>query len=230
MGSGDALDRETLKLHLERYEWAARFAKERRALDLACGVGYGSALLAKASAQDVLGVDRDADAVAYARERYAAPGLSFELHDAFNFHPETTFGLVVCLETIEHVSEPARLVERLACLLAPGGTFVGSVPITVLTDVNPFHLHDFTERDFVGLVRAAGLIPRERLIQIQRFSPSRVLEHGHVGTRRFALRPQLFRHYATFPGLAVRRVLETLRYGFCNRYLVLAADKPATKR
>ena len=108
------------------------------------------------------GFDKDADAIVYARERYGAPGLTFELHNAFDFSPATTYGLVVCLETIEHVSDPARLIERLARLLAPGGTFVGSVPVTVSTDVNPFHLHDFTEPELVGLVRRTGLIPRER--------------------------------------------------------------------
>lgn len=227
LGSGDALDQETLMLHLERYQWAARFANERRVLDLACGVGYGSAVLATAGAQDVLGVDKDADAIVYARERYGAPGLTFELHNAFDFSPATTYGLVVCLETIEHVSDPARLIERLARLLAPGGTFVGSVPVTVSTDVNPFHLHDFTEPELVGLVRRTGLIPRERIIQVQHFSPFEVLRRDHEGTRRFGLRRHLLRHYVTFPKLAVRRGLEMLRYGFCNRYLVLAADRPA---
>jgi SAM-dependent methyltransferase len=230
LGSGDDLDQETLLLHLERYKWAARFAKERRVLDLACGVGYGSALLATAGAQHVLGVDKDADAIAYAREHYSAPGLTFESHDAFGFRPATTFGLVVCLETIEHVSEPARLIERLASFLMPGGTFVGSVPVTISTDVNPFHLHDFTEKEFVDLVRGAGLIPQERIVQVQRFFPLRVLRRGHVGKRLLLLRPNLLRHYAKHPGLAMRRSLETLRYGFCNRYLVLTADKPAINK
>ena len=45
--------------HYHRYCFAARFAKNRRVLDIACGEGYGSAFLAK-WASEVVGIDSDA--------------------------------------------------------------------------------------------------------------------------------------------------------------------------
>jgi SAM-dependent methyltransferase len=225
MDPADDFERLTLSLHVERYEWAARFVLEKRALDLACGVGYGAAILASAGARETLGVDLSDAAIAYARRAYVARGLAFEAHDAFAFEPGRRFDLVVSFETIEHVTDVVGLMSRLASLIEPGGTFVGSVPVTVSTDANPFHIHDFTEQGFESLIRRAGLVPRERLLQVQPFSPLDVLRRSNRGER--PVRRNLARYYAAHPMLAARRTVETLRYGFCNRYLIVAADKPA---
>ncbi|MCE1185308.1 MAG: class I SAM-dependent methyltransferase, partial [Rhodocyclales bacterium] len=55
--------------HLHRYVLAAGAVKGLRVLDVACGEGYGSAILASA-ARSVTGVDISADAVFHATERY----------------------------------------------------------------------------------------------------------------------------------------------------------------
>ena len=70
----DATGTETLDLHLARYRFAQRFVAGGRVLDCACGVGYGSALLAQAeqSPAEVLGVDIDPAAVGYATRRYSS--------------------------------------------------------------------------------------------------------------------------------------------------------------
>src|SRR3569833_523537 len=62
--------------HWHRYAFARRFVAGRRALDVACGEGYGSALLAQTAA-DVVGVDIDAAAVAHAAVCYGAPNVRF---------------------------------------------------------------------------------------------------------------------------------------------------------
>ena len=49
--------------HVHRYAFARRYAAGRRVLDVACGEGYGSAMLARA-AREVVGVDIDAATVA----------------------------------------------------------------------------------------------------------------------------------------------------------------------
>ncbi len=64
-------------------DWAEALAllprlEGRRVLDLGCGIGTFSALLAEAGAK-VIGVDADADALATARERH--PHIRFEQHD-----------------------------------------------------------------------------------------------------------------------------------------------------
>src|SRR5580700_1978735 len=82
-----ATGRATLALHIERYELAARHARGR-VLDLACGVGYGTRLVADraAAVTEAVGVDLANDAVAYASRRYARAGVRYEQCDALSFH------------------------------------------------------------------------------------------------------------------------------------------------
>lgn len=54
----------TLALHLERYRFAASKLRPGRVLDLACGVGYGSAILGERPDVTVVGVDVAPDAIA----------------------------------------------------------------------------------------------------------------------------------------------------------------------
>ena len=42
--------------HVHRYLWAEQFSRGKRVLDIACGEGYGSEILAR-SAAHVIGVD-----------------------------------------------------------------------------------------------------------------------------------------------------------------------------
>ena len=66
----DATGLATLALHLARYEFAAKHLRPGRVLDLACGVGYGTKLLAERSGSPVLGADLSREAIEYARSRY----------------------------------------------------------------------------------------------------------------------------------------------------------------
>ena len=54
--------------HLAVYEWIAERVAGQRVVDLACGEGYGSAVLAR-SAASVVGVDANPEAHAHAKAR-----------------------------------------------------------------------------------------------------------------------------------------------------------------
>ena len=62
--------------HLHRYAIACGLAKGRRVLDIACGEGYGSKLLAGV-ATEVTGVDIDAETIAHAQASYRHRNLHF---------------------------------------------------------------------------------------------------------------------------------------------------------
>src|SRR4051812_28517968 len=59
--------------HWHRYAFARRFVSGRRVLDVACGEGYGTALLAT-GASEVIGVDIDESAIAHANQCYQGRG------------------------------------------------------------------------------------------------------------------------------------------------------------
>ena len=214
---GDATGRDTLDLHLARYRFAAREARPGRVLDLACGVGYGTRLLAAEipGASEVVGVDCSAEAIAHANARYAASRTRFVTCDALTFSDAEGFDTVVSLETIEHVGAPDALADRLLAALRPGGVLVASVPVTPSVDVNPHHLHDFTERSFRRLFAGRGLRERAALVQVQRFRPLATLRREE--TRLAELRPRLGAYWLRQPGAFARRAVATLRHGFTHR-------------
>jgi SAM-dependent methyltransferase len=140
--------------HLARYRLAAQLAGSRRVLDVACGAGYGTAMLA-AAARSAVGVDLDAATVEYARGRYGS--AEFVVGDAAALPFEDgAFDLVVSFETIEHVPEPERVLAELRRVLAPDGWLVVSTPNKheYLVE-NEFHEREFTHEEFVELLRGS---------------------------------------------------------------------------
>src|SRR5580704_8974714 len=73
----DQVNVDLLNEHMARYMFAARLAAGKRVLDAGCGAGYGSAEMAR-TAKRVVGIDRAAEAVAFAREHYKAANLEFQ--------------------------------------------------------------------------------------------------------------------------------------------------------
>jgi len=213
---------ETLELHLARYRFAAEHARPGRLLDLACGVGYGTRLVADAAEQveSALGVDLAEEAAAYAKAHYADDRVAYQQGDGMRFADPEGFDTVVSLETVEHVPDPDALFARLVGLLRPGGVLVSSVPVTPSVDLNPHHLSDFSARRFRRMGALHGLVEIAELRQIQRVNPLELIRG-----RRFKkenLRSNLLGYYARNPRAALTRGLATLRWGFASHYLTLA--------
>lgn len=137
--------------HLARYRLAAQLAPGRRVLDVACGEGYGSALLRAAGAEAVTAVDVDPDVVAHARERHGVDAREGDVR-ALPFEDDA-FDLVVSFETIEHVEEPERALDELARLRAPDGLMMISTPVAgqYMVD-NEFHVREFGHDEFLDLL------------------------------------------------------------------------------
>jgi SAM-dependent methyltransferase len=79
----------------------------------------------------VTAIDVAVDALAHARERYAAQAnLRFLQADvtALDQLPDASFDLIVSLETLEHVEAQEAMVAGFARLLAPGGLLLLSSP------------------------------------------------------------------------------------------------------
>jgi SAM-dependent methyltransferase len=152
----DATSPGIVALHLKRYEFAAPWCRDAEVLDAGCGVGYGSAFLGGV-ARRVVGVDRDANAIAYARERYARPNVEFLVGDVLQLDfSDASFDAVCSFETIEHVDEVDALLGETARVLRPGGIFVASTPRadkTTISPDNPFHRVELSRADFEAVLR-----------------------------------------------------------------------------
>jgi SAM-dependent methyltransferase len=226
LDKNDATGIETLDLHLARYRFAQRFVAGGRVLDCACGVGYGSALLAEApnAPTQVMGVDIDPAAVDFAARRYSSQRVAFTVGDGCELVDGMGFDVIVSLETVEHVPDPSALFANFARLLKTGGTLVASVPVTPSVDVNPYHLHDFTEASFRHLGGTVGLVEIEHLRQKQPFSPWKIASGNEA--RLADMRQNMPRYYLEHPGALLKRLRSVAVDGFCNKYLTIAWTKP----
>ena len=141
--------------HLAVYEWIGQRVHGRRIVDLACGEGYGSAVLGRTAAS-VVGVDANPDAFEHARLKYGSDRVAFE-RDMI----ETWTGDVDCvvfLQTIEHVQDPDAVLDRLRDLIGPGGVAYVSTP-NVLTlapagaqrSGNPWHVREYRPEEYRAL-------------------------------------------------------------------------------
>jgi 2-polyprenyl-3-methyl-5-hydroxy-6-metoxy-1,4-benzoquinol methylase len=142
--------------HVARYEHARReAARGKRVLDLACGSGYGCAILSDVAAS-VVGVDLDAAALVECARRHRLPNVRFVAGDARAVPLASgQFDLVTSFETIEHLPERDvdTYLDELHRLLVPGGRLLISTPDRDSYSLggrtgNPFHFFEFTRAEF----------------------------------------------------------------------------------
>jgi len=179
--------------HLVVYEWIAQRVHGRKVVDLACGEGYGSAVLARTAAS-VIGVDANPEAFEHARAKYTE--VTFERNMIELWQGDVD--CVVFLQTIEHIQDPDGMLEHIKALIAPGGVAYVSTP-NVLTlapkgqtrSGNPWHVREyqpgeyrelcerhFANVDLLGLFHARKL--RAHQVAIERFGWDRVHKGLHV--------------------------------------------------
>jgi hypothetical protein len=149
--------------HLVVYEWIAQRVRGLRVIDMACGEGYGSDVLAGVAAS-VVGVDANPEAHEHARLRYVRLNLRFarELVDTFSEPADA----VVFLQTIEHLQQPGAVLEHFRSLIAgaaerPGaqGVFLSTPNVLTLAPAgaprsdNPWHVHEYRRGELEQLCR-----------------------------------------------------------------------------
>jgi SAM-dependent methyltransferase len=155
--------------HLVVYEWIAERVRGLRAIDMACGEGYGADVLARTAAT-VVGVDANPEAHEHARLRYRRANLRF-VRDLVDTFPEPA-DAVVFLQTIEHLQDPGAVLEHFRSLIsnadpaapqAGGGergvVFVSTPNVLTLAPKgaprsgNPWHVHEYRFEEFERLCR-----------------------------------------------------------------------------
>jgi SAM-dependent methyltransferase len=145
--------------HWHRYHFATRWAAGKRVLDIACGEGYGAALLARGAAH-VTGVDVSPEAVTHARHAYGSVGnLEFREGSCARIPlPDASVELAVSFETVEHIAGQEAFLDELARVLVPEGVLLLSCPNRLeYSDkrgfANEFHVRELYREELAALVR-----------------------------------------------------------------------------
>jgi 2-polyprenyl-3-methyl-5-hydroxy-6-metoxy-1,4-benzoquinol methylase len=133
--------------HVHRYSLAADLCAGLRVVDLCCGTGYGSRVLAEGSPV-VLGVDNDVAAIDAAQA--AVDGnrsARFEVSDAHTFlrrELHNDFDAIVLFEGLEHLANPEDALASLRRHADLGMRLLISVPNSkTLGEENPYHVTDY---------------------------------------------------------------------------------------
>ena len=153
--------------HLARYRFTSGAVSGQTVLDIACGAGYGTAMLADAGALHVDGVDLSPAAIAFANERYGQrTNVTYHPGDVCTFGHEQQYDTITCFETIEHVPDYAGALRNLRRLLAPSGVLYISSPNRPVTSpsartladrpMNRFHTQEFTVTELRKALHDAG--------------------------------------------------------------------------
>ena len=145
--------------HLHRYRLSQPLVKDKAVLDVACGEGYGAALLSH-SAASVLGIDIDERIIRHATERYGGyQNLEFRIGSCSVIPlPDASVDVITSFETIEHHDRHQEMMLELKRVLRPDGILIISSPNRPVYSEqsgfnNPFHVKELDYQEFEVLLK-----------------------------------------------------------------------------
>lgn len=151
---------------------AARLPPKSSILEVGCHTGYFSRVLIELG-HKVLGIERDEEAALTAR-RQGVPVLLGDIEDpAILSRIPDTFDVVLLMDVLEHLREPAVVLARLKTLLNPQGRLIVTGPnvaywavrkdlllgrwnYTEAGILDRTHLHFYTAVGWRSLIEGAG--------------------------------------------------------------------------
>lgn len=152
-GSYSALE---AAIHAARYAIALPICQGRNVLDIACGEGYGSALLRRWGASTVDGIDISEAAIRSAREKFHDSRVNFTVgraEEAQTSFPDKRFDLIISLETFEHLDDPSVYLSQIKALATETAIIIISCPndhwyYPSPAQMNPFHKRKYTFKEY----------------------------------------------------------------------------------
>ncbi len=146
--------------HIQRYIVAKDLCKNKKVLDIACGEGYGSDMLAEV-ASSVCGVDISEEAVLHAKNKYKRDNLSFLTGSVADIpFDNESFDIIISFETIEHVSEDLQIqfLNEIKRVLKKDGFLIISSPDKLYySDMagfkNIYHVKELYEEEFSAILK-----------------------------------------------------------------------------
>jgi ubiquinone/menaquinone biosynthesis C-methylase UbiE len=154
--------------HWHRYYFVKELVEDKVVCDIACGEGYGSALLAF-EAQSVTGVDIDIETIKHAQQKYSdISNLKYVQSNALDTtFEDDSFDVIVSFETLEHLEEHDKLLNEFTRILKNDGILIISTPdknvySSADVDHNKFHVKELSASEF-------DLLTKEKFKYIKTF-------------------------------------------------------------
>ncbi|MDM8520991.1 class I SAM-dependent methyltransferase [Anaerolineales bacterium HSG6] len=141
--------------HLAVYQFVKTFIPDKKILDLGCGVGYGTLLLAN-TAKQAVGLDRAFEPLksnSFSTSPIFVNGNSERLP-----FPDNSFDIVISLQVIEHIQDDSNYLQEIKRIILPGGTFIVSTPNKASRlwpyqpPFNPYHVREYDQDALKGVL------------------------------------------------------------------------------
>lgn len=141
--------------HVHRYDVAiqtiaAQKTQPTSILDIACGNGFGSDMLAKNYPQaQVIGGDLDPQAIKDCQLYWSGSNLDFQVLDGTQLpFQDQSIDVICSFETIEHTTQYHQMISEFSRVLNPSGIAFISTPNFLINSpsgvvTNPYHTQEF---------------------------------------------------------------------------------------
>jgi SAM-dependent methyltransferase len=195
----DPLFAADISRHVVAYRFAQEQVRGKVVLDAGCGDGYGTNMLAQ-TAMRAVGVDRAADSITRAAQRYRHPSLTYRACalDRLGDLGEQ-FDVVCNFQVIEHLHDPKPFLEQVRRVLRPGGSLIVTTPNRPNSFVeNPYHVHEYVADELAALLREIfpqvemrGVCGNEKVMAFERArgtQANKILRLDPFGLRRLVPR------------------------------------------
>lgn len=146
--------------HTHRYQEVLKYVhNQAKILDIACGSGFGSYLLALKGFK-VIGADLSQEAIDLCKENFSHPDLLFQKADATALpFPDKYFDAIVSFETIEHTPQYLEVLKEFKRVLKVEGVILLSTPNIKVNSPdgvvrNPFHTQEWNYEELMEILNS----------------------------------------------------------------------------
>ncbi|MCP4269133.1 MAG: class I SAM-dependent methyltransferase [Candidatus Brocadiaceae bacterium] len=162
-------DKLDVYLHKKRYELAAK-SISGEVLEIGCGFGYGTNLMAKLNQNgNFTAIDIDKEVIEFAKANNKRDDIKFVQMDATRLNlKNNSFDSVVTIENIEHVKDYGKYIQEIYRVLKNGGTLFLTTPndnrffhriyriLGCKIKYNKYHEHEFSLKEIKTLLKKNG--------------------------------------------------------------------------
>lgn len=139
--------------HLARYQFALSYIdSESNVLDIPCGSGYGTKLLAT-KARVVCGVDISLEAIQHGQQFFNDPKITFlqgDMERLDALHLGKKWDVIVSFEGIEHIRATKAFLSQIKELLSQKGILIISTPRK--PHGSPHHIIEYSLEEYTDLL------------------------------------------------------------------------------
>ena len=148
--------------HMHRYNEALlHINPDDIVLDIACGTGFGTDIIAGKTKGMVTGGDIAEEAINECKSRWQKSNLEFKVLDGTRLDfPDQYFNKIVSFETLEHTGKYQEMTAEFARVLKPGGLLILSTPNREVSSpdgiiINPYHIQEFTYEELKDILETS---------------------------------------------------------------------------